>query len=237
MIFIKQYISDFLNLLFPDSCVHCGCRLQYDERYLCEKCFLELQLTNYHVDEENELYTLISKEVKICSAFSYVFYSKNNPIHSLIHSLKYKFKKNIGIYLGELYGKILKVNLINVKFDYIIPMPLYKNKKNERSYNQCEYICIGLNEYLDSIIDTTSIVRCKNTKSLTHENYEERKKEIKNAFKIIDFEHFENKNILIVDDVITSGSTMIEICKEILNTVKCNIYVCSIARTKQNLWH
>ena len=231
---LYKYLHDFFDLVLPNTCLYCDCVLGKEDRYICKKCFLKFKLTNYHLFKYNELYTSISKEVNISGAFSYVYFEKNSPIQILIHNLKYKDRRNIGIYLGEIYGKILKVDfvdILDIKFDYIIPVPLHNKRQEDRNYNQSEYICHGLNKYLKSKIDTKSIIRSKNTKSLTFKNHEERKIEIQDAFEIINCEYFKDKNILLVDDIITTGSTMIEICKTILENVKCNIYICSIGRT------
>ena len=229
--YFKSYIEDFFYLIIPNSCLNCDKLLEKDEKYICNRCFLELKLTNYHLDKNNELFRSLYKKSDIKMAFSYIFYINDNPIQKIIHFLKYKNRYKIGIYLGELYGKILKVDLNYIHFDLIIPIPLYKNRKIKRGYNQSEYICYGLNKYLNSNIDTKSIIRIKDTGSLTKKNSKERKKAIKDAFKIVNKENLENKNILLVDDIITTGSTIIECIQEIKNNVKCNIYVCSIGRT------
>ena len=228
---ILDYLKDFVDLIIPNSCVSCDKILEKDEKYLCNRCFLDLKLTNYHVDMNNELNIYIFRKSDIKMAFSYLFYLKDNPIQVLIHLMKYKYRYKIAIYLGELYGKILKIDLNYIHFDLIIPIPLHNKRKNARGYNQSEYICIGLNKYLNSTIDTKSVIRKKNTNSLTLKNSSGRKEEIKDAFKVIHPENLKGKNILLVDDIITTGSTMIECIKEIKDNVDCNIYVCSICRT------
>jgi len=229
--FILDYIEDFFNLILPNSCISCNKLLEKEERYICNKCFLQLKLTDYHLDKCNELYVKLFKKTDIKMAFSYLFYVKDNPIQELIHSMKYKNRYKIAIYLGELYGKILKIDLNYIHFDLIIPIPLHNNRKKTRGYNQAEYICEGLNKYLNSTIDTKSIIRKKNTNSLTLKDSEDREKEIKNAFEILKPENLKDKNILLVDDIITTGSTISECANEIKKNVPCNIYVCSIART------
>lgn len=230
--FILDYFIDFFNLILPNSCLSCDKILDEEEKYLCDKCFLELKLTNYHLDKYNELYVKLFKKTDIKMAFSYLFYIKDNPIQELIHSMKYKNRSKIALYLGELYGKILRIDLDFIHFDLIIPIPLHNNRKKTRGYNQSEYICLGLNKYLNSIVDTKSVIRKKNTNSLTLKGSEDREKEIKNAFEILKPENLKDKNILLVDDIITTGSTISECANEIKKNVSCNIYVCSIARTK-----
>ena len=112
-----NYLVDFFDLILPNSCLSCDKILEKGDKYICNKCFLELKLTDYHLYKYNELYQTLFKKTDIKMAFSYLFYIEDNPIQELIHSMKYKNRYKIAIFLGELYGKILKIDLDYIHFD------------------------------------------------------------------------------------------------------------------------
>ena len=222
--------TDFINLTFPNCCFHCN-RYIEEEKYICKKCFNLLDKTEYHKNSKtNELYQFVKKYIKIENAFSLYYYRDFGVLQTLMHQLKYYNKKNIGIWLGEIYGKTL-IEETNFNFDLIIPIPLHKKRKIERGYNQSEMIVKGLNKYLNCEISTSAVCRITNTISQTTKKRNERRIDLKGAFEVYNKNILENKHILLVDDIITTCSTIIECAETIKKSVKCKISICSIGRT------
>lgn len=224
-------LNDLFNLIFPNCCYTCG-EILDNCKYICSKCFKNIQQTNYHKNpRSNELFAFFYKYFEIEGAFSMFYYEKSDILANLIHRLKYNNKKNIGIWLGELYGKILKKDFKH-NFDYIIPVPLHKSKERQRGYNQSKMIAIGLNKYISGCINECSLIKVKKTNSQTLKGKRKRRTDIIDTFKLINAELLCGKKILLVDDIITSGSTMQECIKTIKETIDCKITICSIGRTQ-----
>lgn len=160
--------------------------------------------------------------------FSPFLFHEKNTIQLLIHKLKYEKMFLTGIFLGELLGdKILTRR--EFKIDLILPVPLHSLKQAERGYNQSDFIAKGLNKKLKSKFDKTLLKRIRFTPSQTNFDSLERKENVREAFEIRNVKLIKGKNVCIVDDVITTGSTIKE-CAKILNeNGAANIYAVSVA--------
>jgi ComF family protein len=163
-------------------------------------------------------------------AISLLLFRENTPVQSLIHNLKYGQMKSI----GKTYGNILGENIIKnlkIDFDLIIPVPLHRSKRRERGYNQSDYISSGLEQILKLEVINKCLKRVRYTKTQTKLTREERKENVSNAFKLNEkfTGRLNGKNIVLVDDVITTGATILE-CARILKENGCGkILTCSIA--------
>ena len=153
----------------------------------------------------------------------------DKALQSLIHSFKYNKRFLNAKFLGVLIGKELGEEIINWNIDLIIPVPLHHLKKAERGYNQSEFIVNGLSRKLGIPFTTKAIKRIRYTESQTTFNQVEREKNISNAFKVRSKKKIIGKNILIVDDVITTGSTIRECGKALIEGGAKSAYACSVA--------
>lgn len=231
---LKTLINDFLNLLIPNCCIYCEEVIDDRNKILCEKCFQSIPRT-YHVNTPkfNDLYNYLYRLVDVEYAFSMFYFNTDTPIRILIHYLKYKKHKEVGIFLGEMYGReILNNTKIKNEFDVIIPIPLHKKRFKERGYNQSEMFAIGLSKILNIPVNTTNVIRIKNTLSQTQKESYDRKFDMKDAFAVINPADLNKKHILLVDDLITTGSTIVSCAREIKKNCKCKISICSIAKTR-----
>jgi ComF family protein len=169
--------------------------------------------------------------------FSLFAFREGYEFSGIIYRLKYGGMKRLGIYLGELFGKELNkyINSKNISpFDSIIPVPLFKTKLRERGYNQSDYICIGINKIMGSIFIPQLVKRIRHTSTQTKLNREERILNMKNAFEIN--KKYKNeiigKRIILVDDVVTTGSTMNEVIR-ILKENQCEeVLACCLAMAR-----
>jgi ComF family protein len=167
---------------------------------------------------------------KIISGFTSLFvFEKEKELQHIIHGLKYDGKFQIGLFLGRLIAKELSRQLDEWKIDFIIPVPLHHLKRAERGYNQAEFIAKGIRSVLKIPINTNSIKRKRFTETQTSLKLVERKENLKDAFTIKRKNNLKGKTILLLDDVITTGATISECGKILLDKGTANIYAASVA--------
>lgn len=216
---IQSLLEDFLNLIYPRTCMACGNTLFRHEEIICSHCLIHLPKTFYHKDPKNPLLSLFWGKIPIEMVSAFYFYNKGNKVQNLIHQLKYKKQPEVGIYLGKRYGVFLKKSEFFENISLIIPVPLHHTKQKIRGYNQAEMIAKGLSISMDVPYDCTSFIRSSATETQTKKTKLERWENVKNKFKVEDSDIIKNQHILLVDDVITTGSTL-EACAQVLLEVE-----------------
>ncbi|MEA3478385.1 MAG: ComF family protein [Bacteroidota bacterium] len=209
------FITDLLGLLFPRLCHSCGQALFMHEQALCTACLYQLPETKFHLDPESLADQVFWGRIKIEKASAYYFYVKNGRVQKLVHQLKYQGKKEIGIYIGEIYGRDLTEAPLYQKLNLIIPVPLHPKKMRLRGFNQSEIFARGLAKSMNVPVNTKILYRTKASQTQTRKSRFGRWKNVENIFTTRDDKALKNKNILLVDDVITTGST-IEACAHAL---------------------
>ncbi len=228
MIKISEYLEDFLNLIFPQTCAACGTGLLRYEKIICTYCLHSFPKTNFHKDKDNAIKRLFYGRVKLEEAAAFYFFQKSTKYQQLIHRLKYKGEKEIGFELGKFYGNdLLESDFQNV--DVIIPIPLHPSRQKSRGYNQSEWIAMGLAESLKKEVDTKTIFRAVATETQTRKSKTERWDNVKSIFQLRETKTLENKHLLIVDDVITTGSTLEACANTLLQIPNVKISIAALA--------
>lgn len=226
MVFKLSLFEDFLSLIYPRICMSCGKSLFKYEHCICTFCMYHLPRTNFHLEEDNAVSRLFWGKAPVHSAASLFFFYKGGRVQQLMHQLKYKGQKDIGIFLGKLYGKeLLKSPLFNT-VKYIVPVPMHPKKEKIRGYNQSEIFACGLSQSMKIPVDTKTLIKTTKTETQTKKSRFSRWENVKEVFEMKDYDHFANKHVLLVDDVITTGSTL-ESC--ILNLLKVHGIKISVA--------
>jgi ComF family protein len=212
---ILEYVKDFWFLLYPHTCEACGKILYKNESTICTQCLYDLPRTDYCYDTENPIVTLFTGRLNIVKGTALFNFHKGSRFRKLLHSLKYKSKPEIGILLGrELGTEMIKSG--NFKdINYIIPVPLHPKREKQRGYNQSEMIGQGISEIVEIPLLSGNLKRKVETVTQTKINKEDRWKNVSGKFLLTSSALLENKHVLLVDDVVTTGSTM-EACGEIL---------------------
>jgi len=210
---------NFINLFFPDLCVICNERLNEGEQHICTDCLLLLPKTNFHLQPDNRLEQFFAGRIPFRHIAAYAYFVKGGSIQNIIHELKYNQNPKIGHFIGKLCGENIKDSDFVSSIDLIVPVPLHPKRQKERGYNQSFEICRGISEITKISVDNTTLIRKVNNPSQTKNSRFDRWKNVEDIFSITDEEAFRNKHILLVDDVITTGSTLESCAKGIL---KCN---------------
>lgn len=208
-------INDFVSLVFPEYCYGCEAALVRSEKYLCVSCIATLPKTDFHKQRDNILSRKFWGKIPIKDTLAFLYFSKKGVVQNMLFHLKYEGAKEIGEKLGVEYGKYLKKEQFMPTIDLVLPIPLHPNKLKTRGYNQAEVFGKAFANELNLNFDEKVVSRAKETETQTKKGRLDRWKNVDNIFEITDTELIKNKKILIVDDVITTGST-IEACASAL---------------------
>lgn len=237
---IKEYINAFLDLIYPSKtiCYICGGTPGKDTKYnLCYNCYNNLPFISEHHCIKCSIPLRMTEERLICQqcantdyyfdrAISVADYEKD--VKTLIYRLKYSNHTYLAKTIGYIMADRLKQE--GIKTDIIISVPLYKDKEKERGFNQATLISKHIAERTGTPLNVDAFVRTKNTKVMHNLTRRERFENVDNAFKVINREVILNKDILLVDDIFTTGSTVNSCSKELMNNGAKSVTVLTFAR-------
>lgn len=236
---LKEKFEKVVNFIFPPNikCIFCGDEISDDNKYhACEKCLKKLPFNDKKVCQ--------ACGVKIDDIADICFYCFHTlppykiarapflydaPISSLVQHFKFENAKYLFTPLGEFL--IDTYQKYNYNCDLIIPVPLSQSRLKARKYNQAELLARPLAKKFNLPIINDAVVRIKDTSKQTKLTHSERCENLKNAFNLIDKKTIKNKNILVVDDVMTTGETIKNLCYELHKGKPKNIYVLTLAHT------
>jgi ComF family protein len=197
MSIIQDLTHGLSHMFYPRLCEGCSKPLLAEEEVLCLNCSIyNLPRTAYHHIPENETFMRFAGRVNIEQATS------------LLHSLKYDGKKEIGTYLGRQLAYDLQQTGWSNGIDAIIPVPLHPKKEAERGFNQSLIIAEGMQDVLAIPVYDKMVRRTRFTETQTQKNREQRMENMLGAFEVITPAEAKNKHILIIDDVLTTGATL-----------------------------
>lgn len=200
--------QDFLSLFYPRICVVCGNSLVRNEEILCTYCKFKLPKTNFHLIRDNPVNRLFWGRVQVEAATALLHFFKGGQVQRLMHHLKYKNRKDVGVFLGKLLAMELKKSFLFTGLDIIVPVPLHPRKQKIRGFNQSELICRGLSQALNLELNTGDLQRIKHVSSQTRKSRYDRWLNVGEVFAVKDPLALSGKHILLVDDVVTTGATL-----------------------------
>lgn len=204
----RGYLADFVSLLFPELCAACRESLMANEQLICTECLYNLPFTNFHLQADNIVARQFWGKIELESAYALYYFTKGGKIQNLMHQFKYKGMHEIGNLLGNIAGEQLIKNAIFNTVDYIIPVPLHKKRLKQRGYNQSECFATGLAQKLNAAVEDNNLVRAVATETQTHKSRFARFENMQEVFTVKNPNILINKHILLVDDIITTGSTL-----------------------------
>ena len=221
--------KSLINLLFPCVCAGCGNILLEGEDTVCTTCRFLLPKTGYENNPDNPLAQMFYGQMPFNAVMAEFFFSKTGKVQHLIHGLKYHHCRENGMFLGQEIGKSLLKATDYQGIDCIVPIPLHPKKEKIRGYNQSHVIAEGISEIMNIPIVEKCLVRSVFTDTQTHKTRDERYQNVKDIFKIENPEILENKHVLLVDDVLTTGATLMSAGKALLQVKGIKISVATVA--------
>ena len=228
MNFFSDVWDDFISLLFPRLCYACGNHLLRNESVICTECYVSIPRTNHHLHPDNQVEQLFWGRCRIERAAAFSYYTKGSLIRNLIHKLKYSGIKEIGYELGRIYGVSLKVSGFSDPVDLIIPVPLHPARIRIRGYNQSDCISKGISDVTGIKTDPGALVRDIFTATQTNRSRYDRWSNVEGIFRVADTGSVRGKHVLLVDDVITTGSTIESCANELLKVGGVKVSVVAI---------
>jgi ComF family protein len=200
--------ESILHYLFPHVCEGCGTDVLATEHFLCLKCLADLPKTEFQFYPNNPVEKIFWGRLPIASATAYCYFTKGSTMQHLMHQLKYKGNKEIGVYLGRLMGHALADANRFRYVDALVPLPLFSAKEKKRGYNQAAALCEGMAEAMNKPVWKDVVVRTVHTESQTKKNRTERWQNMEGRFELVKPEKIEGAHVLLVDDVVTTGATL-----------------------------
>ena len=228
-----SFWSRLLDLISPRLCVVCGDRLAVSEETLCSKCYLHLPRTNFNRNlYENVMAKLFWGQIAIEKATALFYYEPHAETANILYELKYKNHPEIGVVMGRMMAKELMSSGLFDDIDAIVPMPLAKKRECERGYNQSLELAKGVSEVTGLSIANQIVRRTKFMGSQTQRGRWERNENVENVFELINDNDICGKHLLLIDDVVTTGATIVACAKEMQKASHVKISVLALGFAK-----
>lgn len=221
--------ENLINVLFPKVCLGCNSHLLSNENVICTVCRHEIPLTNHHLNPENEAIKKFYGKIPVEFAATLVYFHKKGIVQDMIHNLKYRGHEEIGTVLGEWQAEQLKTLPVLNAFDEIIPVPLHKKRLKERGYNQVSSFGLALSKKLKINYNPNILSRSVYSKTQVKKNLLNRTEVLEHIFEVNFSEKDHNKHFLLIDDVLTTGSTLEACGRELLKIPGAKISVVCMA--------
>lgn len=220
-----------LDFIFPRVCHVCNCSISTPQKYICPACLMKLPRTNYHRIPGNAMEQRFMGIIPYERIAGHFFYKRDTEFAGLIHDFKYRKFPGLARYLGEIVGQELLPTGFFADIEIVMPIPIHWTKRAVRGYNQTDEIAKGISE-ASGIKIANNLRAARPHKTQTSLTLDQRVKNTADVFKIKNPEDIEGKSILLVDDVCTTGSTLISAAKTILQTApRCKISILTLGVT------
>jgi len=205
-----------LHLAFPRLCAGCSSDVLAKDALLCAHCFEQMPATSFQHHAANPVEKIFWGRLPIRYGTAQYFFTKGSLMQELMHQLKYKGNKDLGVILGKLMGSQLADTHRFREVDALVPLPLYPEKEHKRGYNQAKLLCEGMAETMGKPILSKAVIRTHHTESQTKKSRVERWQNMEGRFLVADEAAIKGKHLLLVDDVVTTGATLEACGRELL---------------------
>lgn len=225
-----KMIQELLDLFFPKVCAGCDNLLLAGENVICTTCRHEIPQTNHHLIPENEAFQKFYGKVSVEFVVSFLYFHKRGIVQHLIHNLKYKGCESIGIVIGDWFSGHIAPLVALHQVDEIVPVPLHPKRLRKRGYNQVTKFGKSLSENLGIPYNDQLLIRKIHSKTQTRKNLLKRT-EVNQVtiFDAVASVKDHQKHFLLIDDVITTGSTLEACARALLKIPGAKISIVTIA--------
>lgn len=231
---INELLNSALSVLMPRTCSVCNKPLEADEKFLCRKCLMDLPRTHYEEIDFNPFEQLMAGRVPVERCTSYFFYHKSDPYASILHDIKYRNMPTMGRWLTQRAVSEMSGSDFFTGIDAIVPVPLHYTKLASRGYNQSEFLAQGISR-ATAVPVIKAVKAIKEHSTQTHKDAVERQKNIEGTFAVAK-KHvaaLHGKHLLLVDDVVTTGSTLLAcatVLKQAIPGVRISLFTLAAAQ-------
>lgn len=226
-------IGGFLDFLFPRTCAMCGERLTVGEKEVCARCVMQLHRLRYDGDgHHGYIERLFWAKIPIEKATS-MFYYEGGEARRLLHSIKYRNRPRAGEELAKVFAREMLDEDFFDEVDGIVAVPLHWRRRLRRGYNQSDYIARGISSITQIPVLRNVIKRTVNNSTQTHLNHFQRQENVKDIFRLTRPDMVLGKHILLVDDVMTTGATILSCAQELASIPDVSISVFTLALANQ----
>jgi ComF family protein len=212
---LKEIQDALLHLFFPHTCSGCGTDILPADSLLCLRCMASLPETGFEWHPGNPVEKIFHGRLPLAGASAQFYFTKESLVQHLMHQLKYRGSRDLGLQLGRLMGaQLLRSGRFGA--DALVPLPLFPARERKRGYNQATVLCKGIAEVLRIPVLEKLVTRPQYTETQTQKGRIERWKNMEGKFVARDLSQADGKHLLLVDDVITTGATLEACGNEIL---------------------
>lgn len=208
MHYLRQSADNVLHLLFPHCCTGCGTDTIAATQVLCPACADALPHTHFEHHANNPIEKIFWGRLPLTQATAQYFFTKDSVMQQLMHSLKYRGNKEVGLWLGKMMGTQLAATNRFMQVDALVPLPLYPEKEHQRGYNQAQVLCEGMSSVMQKPVLHGAVIRTHHTESQTKKSRVERWQNMDGRFLVTNPAMLQGKHLLVVDDVVTTGATL-----------------------------
>ena len=228
-----SFWARLLDLISPRLCVVCGNRLAVTEETLCSKCYLHLPRTDFGHDlYENVMAKLFWGQMAIEKATALFYYEPHAETAQILYEMKYKNHPEIGVVMGRMMAKELMRSGLFEGIDAIVPVPLARKRERQRGYNQSLELARGVSEVTGLPIANKVVRRTKFVGSQTQRGRWERNENVEDVFELVDSDSISWKHLLLIDDVVTTGATIIACAQEMRKASNVKFSVLALGYSK-----
>jgi ComF family protein len=221
--------TSLINLFYPKVCAGCAAILLHSELAICTVCRHEIPLTNHHLNPANDACIKFYGRIPVEFVAAMMYFHNEGIVQQMIHNLKYRGQLEVGNIIGNWYGALIYKFENRPAFDQIIPVPLHKRRLKQRGYNQVLPFAEALSQRLQVPLNNNLLFRNMYSKTQTKKNLLGRSDVNKSIFGVVFSEQDHNKHFLLVDDVLTTGSTLEACGRELLKIPGARISIVCMA--------
>lgn len=221
-----------IDLVSPRRCVVCGGRLVGGEDVVCSRCNLDLPRTGYHFDPyENDMAKMFWGRMKIERCATLMFYDAGSTATNVVRRMKYNNHPEIGVRMGAMMAAEMQASGFFDGIDLLMAVPLAANRLRQRGFNQSAELALGVSRETGIRVASGVVRRTEYKESQTMKHRWERNENVEGSFKLVDGAKVSGKHVLLIDDVATTGATLIACGSELLKAGGVSLSILTLAYT------